>query len=138
MTDSLLSRLQALTGPDREIDAEIALANGWTNNPNEPSPYQWRDPGGAFFMAPPRYTESLDAVIPLTPKKDGRGRGLWIRLNQFGGSHGFGNDCWHAELYGIEDEDEFKYYGLHTNLAIALLIAIMKARAAGIDTESGT
>lgn len=66
MTDSLLSRLQALTEPSRKIDAEIALANGWINAPLcEDSIYQWRKPKGGWFVDVPHYTGSLDATLTL-------------------------------------------------------------------------
>jgi len=58
----LLSRLLTLTGPDRAVDAEIALANGWIRVPDH---IYWRNPDGQICHEPPRYTESLDAVEPL-------------------------------------------------------------------------
>lgn len=125
MTDSLLSRLEALTEPSREIDAEVALANGWRKNPGG---LCWLQPDGRLYDFPPRYTASIDAALKLALPFDGKGRGLWIKLNEFAGSHGSGKSCWHAELYGIDNEQEFKYWGMHPLPAVALLIAIMKAR----------
>lgn len=73
MTSSLLSRLQSLTGPDREIDAEIALAFGWTHTklPRDGRAY-WRKPGVTDWWdrvsnGPPRYTASIDAALMLLP-----------------------------------------------------------------------
>lgn len=69
MTD-LLSRLSAATGPSRELDAEIALANGWIapSVQDKMSFYSdasncWRGPVGQIEVEPPRYTESIDAAL---------------------------------------------------------------------------
>jgi len=77
MNESLLSRLQSATGPSRELDAEIALANGWTYEKRhsgrprggDAHPY-WRKPGVTdWYMreanGPPRYTESIAATLTL-------------------------------------------------------------------------
>ncbi len=79
MTD-LISRLQSATGPSRELDAEIALANGWTHQKLKPEngrggdsrPY-WRKPSETKYyireeQGPPRYTESIDAALADVPK----------------------------------------------------------------------
>ena len=65
MTD-LLSRLSAATGPSRELDAEIALANGWTHNIYDRPTF--KDPSGQPHALPPRYTESIDAALTLMPE----------------------------------------------------------------------
>ena len=73
MTDltALLERVEAATGPDREIDTEIARAFGWTPpgiNPalweGKETPSWWATPG--FGM--PAYTSSLDAAIALVER----------------------------------------------------------------------
>lgn len=140
MTHSdLISKLEALTGPSREVDGEIALAVEWTfqklgreGGRGDSRPY-WRRPGCTEWYersqeGPPRYTESIDAALTLVPESDAGGRKLWIRLNQFAGSHGSGKECWHAELFGIENEQAIKYWGMHPIAAIALCIACLKAR----------
>jgi hypothetical protein len=62
----LLSRLQS-EGPSRELDAEIALANGWTKPDWGVKSRQiyWRAPDGSMFADAPRYTESIDAALTL-------------------------------------------------------------------------
>jgi len=62
---TLLSRLQAAAGPSRELDAEIALANGWKKS--DPQGY-WCAPDGDIWATPPRYTESIDAALTLLPE----------------------------------------------------------------------
>src|SRR5882672_6589194 len=62
---TLLSRLQAAAGPSRELDAEIALANGWKKS--DPQGY-WCAPDGDVWATPPRYTESIDAALTLLPE----------------------------------------------------------------------
>jgi hypothetical protein len=116
---SLLSRLQSLTAPSREIDAEIALSHDlWHHGRGTTS----------VVASAPRYTESLDAALTRVPVFDGPGRGLWIKLNQFAGPHGSGKTCWHAELKGIDGDKPLHWWGMHQIPAVALLIAIMKAK----------
>ena len=65
---SLLSRLQSLTAPDREVDAEIALKAGWTKRYSAVGDCViWRDADANTSLTPPRYTESLDAALTLVP-----------------------------------------------------------------------
>lgn len=113
---TLIERLQALTAESppsllREIDAEIALANGWKRSENHAS--VWADPNGCLAHVP-RYTESLDAVEPL--------------LRTFHWSIDKDSNGFHVTIYGngrdIPDID-----GEHeATPAIALLIAIEKAK----------
>jgi hypothetical protein len=131
MTDSLLSRLQNLTEPSREIDAEIALANGWTYEKS-----WWQGPKIKNRTGPPRYTESIDAAMTLVPVVDKPRHALWINLHSTIGSYGTSGCTWSAEIWGVipvEGGDptelkDFKYWGLHSLPAIALLIAIIKAK----------
>lgn len=118
MTDSLLSRLQALTGPDREVDAEIALANGWkpVSAPSGRIIY-WRSPDDEQHVEPPRYTESLDAA------KQTSGDFPWsVGTDPEGG---FGASC--LDQWGHSDAND----------AIALLIAIRKAKEETTSALSG-
>lgn len=71
---SLAERCEAATGPDRELDGEIALASGWTfvKMKGDAQPY-WRKPGVTDYFSrersgPPRYTESLDSALTLVPE----------------------------------------------------------------------
>ena len=119
MTDSLLSRLQALTEPSREIDAEIALANGWyigkTTNDGV-----WFNPDGQIHDEPPHYTKSIDAVVILVPPEL-----TW--------SCGFDDPFYQAapEPFARVANRKFvpqAWYGKAATPAIALLIAITKAK----------
>lgn len=90
---ALLERVMAATGPDQDIDAEIALAAcsevaGWVRHPNwaamdpkvkslraelwlsEEGFLAWRDHNEnvASVMAPP-YTSSIDAILALIEKE---------------------------------------------------------------------
>ena len=106
----LLSRLLTLTGPDRAVDAEIALANGWIRVPDH---IYWRNPDGQICHEPPRYTEIINDVL-IPPRwywnidKDGLG--------------------FHVTIYG-DGKDILDIEGDHeTSAAIALLIAWQKAK----------
>jgi hypothetical protein len=72
---SLIARIEAATGPDRELDAEIALAVGVV--PKDAfRPCASIDPGtfgtGAYsFWKAPRFTGSVDAAMTLIPEEWG-------------------------------------------------------------------
>lgn len=76
MTDllSLISKLEAATGPSRELDCEIALAVGWGSEDQRAELRKYTDHASRIFVAReigvPRYTGSLDAALTLVP--DGR------------------------------------------------------------------
>lgn len=73
---TLLTRLRELNGPDREVDAEIALLLGWrrkncgicafTDKPD----YIWAEPGEGFSYGsrPPHFTASVDAAQAAVPE----------------------------------------------------------------------
>lgn len=68
MTD-LISRLEALTAPSRELDEEIALANGWTRIPHSSGHVSgWCCPDGQICANAPHFTSSIDAALTLVPK----------------------------------------------------------------------
>ena len=118
MTGSLLSRLQSLTEPDRKIDAETALANGWTTKIYE-GKLCWRGPGRlAWEPEPPRYTESLDAVLTLVP--DGMLMTMTIRGMETAASVRTGSVLNPATR-------EWEGYS-KANPAIALLVALEKVK----------
>lgn len=65
MYSELLARLEAATGPDRELDAAIALWAGWTRHHGQ---YEWMKPNGFFStVGCPAYTASIDAALTLVP-----------------------------------------------------------------------
>ena len=73
----LAERVEALTGPDREVDAEIAVAvsgdkGAWVVGPSPQSvfahqPGWYRTSDDKSHQAPP-FTASLDAAMSLVPK----------------------------------------------------------------------
>ena len=69
----LSERLLAGDGPDRELDAEILEALGWTLNKHWLSGSWWVRGKQAFpahsGKFPPPYTASLDAALSLYPVK---------------------------------------------------------------------
>lgn len=80
MTSDLITRLSKLDAPDREVDAEIALAldlfetqpnKGWPDRLDygrreENGSVTW--PGHGFDQLIPRYTASVDAAIALAER----------------------------------------------------------------------
>lgn len=71
MTEALAERIEQATEPSRELDAEIALAVGWT--------YRLRGDGHCWFppnskypweheMDAPPFTASIDAALTLVPE----------------------------------------------------------------------
>jgi hypothetical protein len=71
----LAARVEAATGPDRELDAEIFRAVLWpdwllqTNCdlfPDQVKPGRIQEPGGCGWRQAPAYTRSLDAAMTLT------------------------------------------------------------------------
>ena len=68
MHETLITRLEALTGPSREVDAEIAKAVGWTTFMFGGAGLCWKDPAGRVHAVPPHFTGSIDAALTLMPK----------------------------------------------------------------------
>ena len=67
---SLIKRLEALTGPSREVDAEIAKATGWTAVPWEfegARGVAWYASGPEAYKECPHFTGSIDAALTLMP-----------------------------------------------------------------------
>jgi hypothetical protein len=65
----LAARCEAATGPDRELDAEIAakLCGGSAVSPIDLSGRYWK-PGARGFCIAPAYTASIDAALTLVPE----------------------------------------------------------------------
>ena len=64
---ALAARVEALTGPDRTVDQDVARAVGWVERRGH-----WDMPGGSrpwgySWLDIPRYTASLDAAASLVP-----------------------------------------------------------------------
>jgi len=67
---SLIKRLEALTGPSREVDAEIAKATGWESVPWEFAGTRgvtWYASGPEAYKECPHFTGSIDAALTLMP-----------------------------------------------------------------------
>lgn len=71
----LSARVEALEGPEREVDAEIALAIGWTCERKRTRTRHglWLEPGMnakevGYCKDPPRFTHSMDAAITVAPE----------------------------------------------------------------------
>ena len=114
MTD-LIARLEALTEPSREVDAEIAVLVG----------------GGASKYAAgfePHYTASIDAATTLVP--EGWGRAIADPQHWDDDPE---DKTPYARLYPpdyrMKIGDDAIYKGDGSNMAIALCIAALRARA---------
>lgn len=134
MTDlqSLLSRIEAASGPDREIDRAIGFAlDGWTVR-NDITGYTdcdaivtgdgnvfVDDPGGMY----PSFTESLDAAVALVEKMLGN------RWNVYG----VGQAVIH-----IDDDEFVRDAGATPALALcaALIKALIQSRSAAPVNKS--
>ena len=122
LPSALLAKLEAATGPSRELDAKIALAVGWRER-NGMFGREWISPAGRMAELPP-YTRSLDAAMTLVPEgcywhvAAGKTRdseplyGAMIQEAAFDG----------AELGAAEND---------VGPALALVIASIRARLAG-------
>ena len=87
----LAERVEALAGPDREVDFAIARTLGWREVGNPTCAMglmgRWYHPDGKMtdHLGSPRYTASLDAAMTLVPE----GNDALVRLfpNGKGGAH---------------------------------------------------
>jgi hypothetical protein len=80
---ALAERCEQAAGPDRELDAEIALAIGYTREKKGRERIAWwRNPKGqqigydGWHNFPPSFTASLDAAVTLVPEGCG-----WMVMN---------------------------------------------------------
>lgn len=98
----LAERVEALDGPDREVDCLIGVAIGWfITEPNEGWPDRldyidirgiWKTTAN-FAELVPQFTRSLDAAVTLVPEGwqycITESRGCWVReCDQFPTIHG--------------------------------------------------
>lgn len=115
---ALAERVEALTGPDREVDAEIEAARGWPD-------VQWT--GEA-----PRYTASLDAAASLVPAG-------WTldTLHEWDAAHLRARGPWQGMLKRrVRHNYTVRSQCLHAATpALALTAAALRARAEEADDE---
>jgi hypothetical protein len=73
----LIERVEAASGPARDIDGDIALMEGWTlSKMKGDGQAYWRKPGATEYWdrctdGPPDYTRSIDAALALAERKLG-------------------------------------------------------------------
>lgn len=133
MTQSLIERLEKLTGPDREVDRDIELSFGkfcaptWEKHPQHK--HLLRHVESDDWVAAPRHTESIDAALTLVP--EGSDVHLHIYKRVVAGVF-IGRDSFEYEKDGTPP-------GNHGQgpTAIAICIAALRARTALEDKERG-
>ena len=109
-TASLISRLEAAEGPDRELDEDIGRAIGWAYQTYN----SWRPPTPPHFHCPlPEFTASLDAAVGLV---------------QEGCNWCVGASPTAAYCYYEDDENALMSWQHGATPALALCIAALKAR----------
>lgn len=64
-----LSRVEAATGPDQEIDEAVALLTGWEKRPATVLPWWENEIANIGQGAPPAVTGSLEAVVALVEQE---------------------------------------------------------------------
>ena len=115
---TLITRLEALTGPSREVDEEIAKTTGWTAVPWEfegARGVAWYASGPEAYKECPHFTGSIDAAMTLMPASL---KNTILLQTSSPAKAGFGRDG-----------KKFTYFEGVT-APIALCIAALKAREA--------
>lgn len=139
MTDltTLIARLEAATAPDRELDAEIAATfhyvhnmPDWVNNwsgkweaAKSGRVYLMEDSGnrGPNFISV-SFTESIDVAVALAARVlPGWSPSIGKNVH-----HGY----WYGEVRRVDDGPIVGFDAMHSVPAIALTIAILKAKQA--------
>lgn len=121
---SLIKRLEALTGPSREVDAEIATAIGWKSVPWEFSGKRgltWYAPDLEVHYECPRFTGSIDAAMTLTPEIE-KPHFPWLAVKSNNPNNPIGCRC---EMW-LDNVQNFR--GRGATIAIAVCIAALRAR----------
>jgi len=117
----LIARVEAASGPDREIDGAICLALGWTfqKMKGDSKPYYRRPGETAYYLrsTPPEYTASIDAALKLLPD------GVTLDLKLFANRTGYA--CSWAR-HGNRSSS-------CATFELAALSAILKARQASTE-----
>lgn len=119
---SLIQRLEALTGPDREVDLELWWACKANNSSGLPMDPDYKAHNLKMNDAP-RYTSSIDAALTLV--MDGMCYSLGLMTVKIPkGDWGLSEFSW-ARVHKIDRLGECVE---HKNQAIALCLASLKAR----------
>lgn len=128
---SLAARVGALTGPDREVDAEVARAFGWRYVPPADRPhswYGWRSSTGRWEIAPPDCAASVDAVLALIARE----LPGWSWLMAFNGEAAVCDV--HTRPIGVVGA--WPAHAKAATPALALLSAALRAKAAQQQMEA--
>jgi hypothetical protein len=125
---ALAERCEQTAGPDRLLDAEIALTQDYTFAQRYPERRQWwRRPDGRRVAHdprkdyPPNYTSSLDAALTLVP--EGRAWTVGQNLHHW---------HWQASINALNDAGNPTSIGFGGPCgwpALALCAAALRARA---------
>lgn len=130
MTQELIARIEAATGPDREIDRDIfsAVFPELVPSPIVTSGYGWRQDRGGWWLAtgedsrtppktiyPLRFSASIDVALTLMPEG-------YFPVIDF-----VKNRCWIRDAQGF-DMPNGCAYGFAATPALALCAAALKAR----------
>jgi hypothetical protein len=113
---ALAAKVEALKGPDREVDDAIIDAFGWRNDFGVPIP-----PG---FIGVPNYTGSVDhaaKLVPTTPFPQLRPGEWWWSVDSLG--------CDAHVAYENHDSGIPEYSARAETPALALCAAALRARA---------
>jgi len=116
-TPDLLTRLEKATGPDRELDEDLARELGW-ETVMQWNGLVWKSPSGNTGYTPPRFSSSIDEALSLVPEGA-------IKWSVSGGLDGMWGATVDMGVVGLICAD-FKG---HTP-ALALCIAALRARIA--------
>lgn len=136
MTDltTLIAKLEAATGPDRELDVAISCAiDGRVLEKRGNDRKEWlypqgkdggrQDPGpyGYTTNMSPSFTASIDAAVALAER---------VLPGLDWGAYSFGEDGAQGKVWKHGWHDDTVIYGDHPSPAIALVIAILRAKQA--------
>lgn len=114
---SLLERVKAASGPDREIDAALLKVSDPSLDVRRLSVWRGEMCCGSLADCLPPFTASLDAALALVEREFSGGLGWWVEME----TAGMG-----AVLHG-PDGEEFKGGGVGKDLPTALLAALLSA-----------
>lgn len=121
MTPDLIERLEAASGPDRELDAEIAVAIGLGKATANHAGRYWKQGDLHVTGEAPAYTASIDAALTLVPEG-------WTYEGRQGPS-GFPH-LWTLSTIKCGDVRYTTVTGRARSAAITLCIAALRAREA--------